>query len=220
MNLLDSPLNIKTSYPYEIVSVSGSNDDLLSLTEIKEWLRIDPSDNSEDNILLMLRDGVITFAEEYTSKTFLTTTFRTTRDQFSNQRWIELRKCPYDSLTSFQYFVNGVLTAVPANLFYVEKTIDYPNIRLNEGQTWPQNQDGRLAAIEIEFVAGSGAISSGIKVALLNHIASWYEKRGDCDDCSCESALPSASKQVYGQEKIMKFGKPSNERAQRNQGLF
>ncbi len=205
---------VRTNYPYTIESVVGNNDSLITLAEIKEWLRIDVLDLTEDNILTMLRDGVIAFAEDATSLTFLETTFKTTRDQFENHFWFELRKAPYVSLTSFQYLVLGVLTAVPVNLFYQELTDDYPNLRLVEGQTWPTNEDDRLSAIEIVLVAGLGAVPAALKVAMLNHIAQWYEKRGDCDDCSCEDSLPTATQQVYDQFKIIRFGKPSNERAQ------
>jgi uncharacterized phiE125 gp8 family phage protein len=207
---------IRTNYPYTVQSVVGSNDDIITLAEIKEWLRLESTDTSEDTTLTLLRDGVIKFAEDYTHLTFLQTTFKTTRDQFANHLWIELRKSPYVSLTSFEYLVSTVLTTVSASVFYAELTSDYTNLRLSDGQTWPTNEDRRLAAIEIVFVAGLGgaSIPSGLKIGMLNHIASWYEKRGDCDTCTCEDALPSATKQTYNEFKIMHYGKPSNERGQ------
>ena len=32
---------IRTNYPYTIESVAGSNEDIITLAEIKEWLRLD-----------------------------------------------------------------------------------------------------------------------------------------------------------------------------------
>lgn len=206
----------RSDFPYLTLSVTGNNDDVLTLDTIKGWLRLDTADNSEDALLTRLRDGVIEFFERYTSMVLLETDFKTTRDMFYNRSCFQLRKRPYISTTSFEYFANGVLTPVPAASYYevVNDHEDFSKLQLKYGGTWPSDVDRREQAIEITFKAGLAATPEGVPEAiinaLLNHIASWYEKRGDCDTCSCEDGLPPNAKQVYDQYKVVNFGVPSN----------
>jgi len=206
----------RTDFPYFVLSVTGNNDDVLDLSTIKEWLRIDDADTDEDALLTRLRDGVIEFFEGYTSLVLLETEFKTTRDMFYNRSCFQLRKKPYLSLTSFEYYVGDVLTPVPVASYYevINDSNDFSKLNLKWGSTFPTDIDRREQAIEIVFSAGLAGTPQGLDQeiinALLNHIASWYEKRGDCDTCTCADGLPPNAKQVYDKFKTINFGVPSN----------
>lgn len=202
----------KTDFPYFVESVAGSNDDIITLAALKEWLRIDVSDTSEDAILTGIRDGVISYFESATGLVLLETTFRTTRDVFANRCCYLLKKAPYVSLESFEYLVDNVLTAVPTNLYYEDIRFDdgYSKINRQTDVVWPTNIDRRTQAIAITFKAGYAGFPTGIPEeiiqAMLNHMANWYEMRGDCDTCKCDEAVPGNAGQVYDQVSILDFG--------------
>ena len=171
----------------------------VTLDEVKEHLKLDPTDASQDAYLTLLISAATEFCEEYTRRTLIYTEFKTYRNFFAAR--IELRRSIYQSLTSFKYTVSGSLITVDPTLYYTTKDKDYSSIVLNENQCYPSDGDDSLQGIEIIFVAGLGATSTDIppklKLGLLNHIASLYENRGDCDKASIIKTLPNASKEFY-----------------------
>lgn len=181
----------------------------VSLDEVKEHLRLDPSDTSQDAYLTLLIRAATRIAELYTKRTFINTTFRTYRDFFES--CIKLRRSKFQSLQAYKYSVDDVLTDIDTGLFYTTNETDFSKIILKQDQEYPDDIDKKLDAILIDFVAGYGADSSDIpydlRLALLNHIAMLYENRGDCDqnmsDQFLEKNLPSASRLVYTQNRLM-----------------
>jgi uncharacterized phiE125 gp8 family phage protein len=182
---------------------------VISLVDVKEHLKLDPADVSQDSYLTMLIWAATDYAQQHMGITLINTTYRTYRDYFTS--CLELRKTPFNSLVSFEYLVNDVYTAVTASIYYIAERNAYPKIYLVDGETFPSDIDDTKNAVRIDFVAGYGAdntaipepMLSNIQISLLNHVARLYEMRGDCGkDNSIYNAIPSASKSIYSLYKV------------------
>jgi len=94
--------------------------------------------------------------------------------------------------------VDGVFTAVSTDDYYLAQTQEWAVIDLEEGKDWPTNADVKLNSVKITFTVGYGTnfddVPYDLKNALLQHIASLFENRGDCD---CGEAVPDLTKLVY-----------------------
>lgn len=195
-------------YSYQLTA--GAAVPVLSLAEIKEHLRIDPLDTSEDTYLEALERTVVLFAEKYTKRDFINKNYLTKRDSFTNNtsafpdpNVLTLRRSKLQAVISVNYYLDGVLTLLPATEYQVQQESDWGFIVPPNNQSWPEADD-RYNAIEIEFTAGYGPTAADVpqdlKLALLQHIAKMYENRGDCDEaaCGCSENFPTIqSKHIY-----------------------
>jgi uncharacterized phiE125 gp8 family phage protein len=183
----------------------------VTLPEVKEHLKLDPADNTQDDYLTFLVWSVAKYTEEYTKRILINTKFRTYRDIFQN--YIKLRRSKLQSLDKFEYLVDDVFTTVPIDLYYVTDETAFSKIVLTFDEEYPINIDNRMQAIKIEFTAGYGTESTDIpqqlRLALLNHLAKVYENRGDCDtDLSTnviEQFLPKLSRGYYEMYRIRDY---------------
>lgn len=182
----------------------------VSLVLVKEHLKLDASDASQDSYLTILIKAATKFGENYTKRTFINTTFLTYLSDFCS--CIELRKSKVSTISFIKYLKDEVLTTVDTDIYYLTDESGFAHILLADQKTYPTDVDIHAQAVQIQFVAGYGAddsfIPDELKLALLNHIAAMYEKRGDC----CKGAsngsmfLPTLSKDAYDQFRIEDIG--------------
>jgi len=189
--------------------ISNPTELFVTLAQVKKHLHLDESDASQDDYLTLLIKAATTFGEKYARRIFIATNFRTYRDCFLSK--IELRKSPLYELISFEYLKDGVWETVSSDLYYITDEIDYSKILLKNDKSYPDDIDDRIQAVKIEFTAGISddvgtiydSIKSDLIIAVLNHVATIYENRGDCDVASLESNLPNTSKIIYMQYKLL-----------------
>lgn len=181
----------------------------VSLETVKDYLKL--SGSAEDDILTMFIEAARDFAEQYTGRTLINTTYTTFRDDFNDD--LTLRRSKLQSLISFEYLVDGSFTAVNASLYGVTDDKDYSSIYEKDDQDFPDLDANIPDAVKIVFVAGYGATSadvpSALKLALLAHIAFMYANRGDCSgDCSTDggSSLPASVRNMYNKYRILNLG--------------
>ena len=181
--------------------------DVISLASIKEYLKIDSSEASENDILTLLIGSVVDFFEKYTKRELLTKQFITYRDCWSYRE--ELRRSKFVSLDSVKYYIDDVLTVYATSNFYTTDESDFSMIVLKDDQSFP-NIDDRLQAIQITFKAGYGDdysdIPSDILLALRAHIAYMYVNRGDCSSFSQENVMafiPNTAFLIYEKYRII-----------------
>lgn len=180
----------------------------VSLDEVKAQARLDPSDTSEDTYLTSLINTATTFAEGYTGRDLINKTYIAYLDRFpySQCQGLELRRSKLQSITTLQYYVNGVLTTWSSSNYYITNSADYSAIYLVSTSSWPSDCDVRKQAVKITFVAGYGAdatfVPAEFKQGLLQHITAMYQARGDACDGGCEQSLPATAKAIYDQFKI------------------
>lgn len=185
----------------------------ISLALVKEHLRLDPSDTSQDAYLTLLIEAARDFFEKFTGRTLINTSFKTFFDCFRQS--FELAQSRFQSLDGFNYLVEGTPTVVPVTSFYVTAEDIYSRIVFPFLDDLPTNKDDEYQSIIVDLTAGYGtsdtAIPSDIKLALLNHVAALYENRGDCGACDCSDInnLPVATQNTYRQYDIVTlYGSP------------
>lgn len=207
------------AYSYILVTPAGTTP--VSLAEVKEHLKLDASDASQDTYLTLLINSCTAYGEKYTKRDFITKTYRTYRNGFYEQYYEDgytyqkhnaflLRRSKATEIVTIKYLKSSVLTLVSNTIYYLTDEADWGEIYLVDGQSWPSDVDNRKQAVQIEFKAGYGIAASDvpkdIRLALLNHIAKVYENRGDCDmdtaDSSLGRYLPKESEQIYNLYRI------------------
>ena len=194
----------KKAFTYNVTTAPANLP--VSLDTVKAYLKL--SGSAEDDILTMFIQAASEICEKYTSRTLINTTYTTFRDDFNDN--FLLRRSKLQSITSFEYLLNGVLTAVDSSIYGVTDESDYSSIYLKDDMCFPTIDADIPDAIKIVFVAGYGATSANIpaalRLALLAHIAFLYANRGDCGDCG--DKLPATVKAVYNKYKIINIGSP------------
>jgi len=184
----------------------------VSLALVKEHLKLDLSDTSQDTYLTLLIRAVTSTIEKYTGRTLINTEFKTYRECFTNSFLIKRSKL--QSITFIKYYTDSVLTEVDSDIYYISDETDFASIFLAEGDSWPSDVDDRVQPIAIQFIAGYGDtqvdIPYDLQIVLLDAIAYFYENRGDCSDgCSLIDAafLPKGIQQALHFFKIMQSDK-------------
>lgn len=192
--------------PIDYDLITGTSTLVVSLADAKTYLRIDSSNTSEDTLITNLIYSATTYFELVTGRDLINKTYACYPDNFPNSGngyyalvynpyWppnspIKLKKSRVQSITSIQYYRDGVLTTFSSANYYVTKEADnFPSIYLVNDANWPNDVDNRAQAVVITFVAGYGASSDNvpydIKQCILQMVDYLYENRGDCGgDCS------------------------------------
>lgn len=198
---------VRNHWDYIVVTPPASTP--ITLAEVKEFLRIDTSD--DDALLTSLIEAAVACGEGITRRIFITTGFRTFRNGFSETKNfvqggelpIVLRKSSLIDTTLFTYKTDsGTTTLVKDTDFFEEIVNDYSKLRPED--MWPSDNKERVQSITIEFDAGYGPdasdVPADIKTALQQHVCFLYNNRGDCNDTSAKN---SGAMFIYLKYKIM-----------------
>jgi len=152
----------------------------ISLSYVKEQLRLDTDDTSEDDYLTSLIAAVRDHFESFTNRTLINTQYRTFRSVFFEA--FELRKSKLKSLDSFQYLVNGSFEDVDNSIYYNTIENDYSRIIFQDYLSIPLDKDDKFQSIRIDFTVGYGdsqdEINYDICQALVQEINYLYANSG------------------------------------------
>lgn len=202
----------------------------VALSELKDFLRVDSGDTSNDAVITSLATAARTWCEVYTQRRFITQTWKLLMDFFpgyvdlrlagqkvsspfvsgSNAVLVGIRYAivlpypPVQSISAFQYLnANGTTTTMTSGTDYTQDLSSQP-ARLTPpfGSMWPV---ARVVpnAVEVDFVCGYGdaiAVPDGIKTAIKLMTSYWYENRVPDD-----SNIPMAVKAVLGPYRDLRF---------------
>lgn len=201
-----------------ITLVTGPTAEPVTLAEAKAWARIDG--DTEDALLEQLITTARVAAEQYIRGSIISQTRKLTLDLYGSgladnladgvydlpvtvlygglPQQINLPAGPVQSITSVvTYDLSNAATTYSADNYSLDSAGD--RLFLNYGAIWPSNMRQR-AACAITYVTGYGDTSTSvpqpIKTAILIHVATLYEQRGQCDG---QMDLPPASKQLLNQ---------------------
>jgi uncharacterized phiE125 gp8 family phage protein len=149
-------------------------------TLVKEWLRIDSGDTSQDAVITLLITAARQAVEDYLRRALVNTSITWVLDAGDAYAPIWLPFAPVSTITSFKTFSDVTGSEVAT-------TISATNYQLVSGtKIVPRNNGWSLArpdrAAEIVYVAGYGAtaahVPSAIRTAVLTTIANHFEERG------------------------------------------
>lgn len=201
----------------------------VSLATAKQYLKV--TSTADDNLITIFIGTATSYAEGFTRRDFITRTYETFRDFFSDSVsegyytfggnpvlgatgindsgnvGFELRRSALISVDQIQYLSAGVLTTVDSTTYYNTFETDYSEVLTEPGSNWPDDADRRLQAITITFKAGFGDddtdMPAWVTDGILKHVANMYTNRGDC---ACGDAsggfLPLRAKSLYLQNRI------------------
>lgn len=150
----------------------------LRVEEVKEYLRIDAGDNSQDQTISLLIKAARRTVEEYTRQSIISQTFTWDLDSDDAKNPIWIPRGPVTSITSLKtYDESGTETTVnSANYELVERSK-----LVARADGW--SIDSKERAAELIYVAGAYTDSTDtpddIKLAMLKIIATHYESRED-----------------------------------------
>lgn len=166
----------------------------ISLSEIKQYLRIDFSE--DDPLLTGLLLAACDWVQEQTGQQVMPATIVYAMDRFPNGPELRLPRPPLRSFTLLRYFdPNGSNVLLPCNEFIVDTFARPARIVLKPGRSWPQT-DGRANGVLIEFDAGPSPdtqttsvhrdpvrpLSPQLRQAIKFIVGHWYEHREAASD--------------------------------------
>ena len=189
---------------FDIITPATENP--LSLVEIKQFLRLDSSDTSEDTTLGVFRSAALSMAEEFTRRLFCTTTIEEYFDSFpaydgiTDRAMIYLARGPVASVQSVKYIDElGAEITVPTSDYTIDKISEPARIMSSDG--W-FNAKVTINAVIIRYTVGTAASAVGapLKQAMLLMISDMYEKRENS-----VHRMPTASEYLMNPFRLFRF---------------
>lgn len=202
----------------------------VTLTEIKQTLRLDPESYDQDSEIIMMMNSAIKVLEDYTGRSFINKTYDLYLDHIpfyheevlkegisegplmeKTAREIILPKSPVSSVTYVKYYDDSDTESTFATSNYYVDTVNEPaRIVLRRGQTFPDSGSLRVAnAYQIRFVAGYGSaakdVPETIKQALNLYISHLYENREIYTDV-IQRPIPMLINSILLPYRIVRFG--------------
>lgn len=170
----------------------------LSLTEVKEFLRVDSSD--EDATLNIMIAAAREMCENYTRQILMTTTIAEKMDSFPSGN-VLLSRGPIQSITSISYLDSAGDTQTVSSADYTKDLISQPS-RLDPVTSWP-SANAEVNAVTTQYVVGFSSASdvpAPLRQGIMLVIASMYEDRSDG-----VKRLPTASEYLWNPFRVFTF---------------
>lgn len=145
----------------------------ISLSDAKRSLGVTGNDN--DLYIGELVDAAANVLRRWTGRELTTTQYRLSLGCFP--RAIELPFPPFVSVESFKYYdANGVDTTLAESDYQIRKSAEVPAILWPAPlAVWPQVQSDRIAAVRIEYTAGSALAPPEARQFVRMLIRHWYD---------------------------------------------
>jgi uncharacterized phiE125 gp8 family phage protein len=165
----------------------------LSLGAARAHLRVDHFD--EDAVIASFILAARQHIETITGLALCTTGYTMTLDDFPPGEMITLPREPVQSVTAVRYYNDaGALVEWSSSEWEADLYSLPPRLRPRDGYTWPISKD-RLAAVQIEFVAGFGGpemVPQSILQAMRVLVGHFHEHREAVQSGGSAVALPFA----------------------------
>jgi uncharacterized phiE125 gp8 family phage protein len=187
----------------------------LTLTEVKDHLRVDTTD--EDALIEGLIDAAVAHidgADGWLGRALVTQTWEWRLDRFPwGNNWADALRVPLpplQSVTSIEYVDTAGVTQTWSDTLYKVDTSKEPGrIAPVYGETWPLTRD-EIAAVTVTFIAGYGAnpqdVPAAIRSALLLLIGNWYTFREPTITGTIVARLPMGVEALLMPHRVWGFG--------------
>lgn len=167
---------------YGLTEVAAPASEPLTTAEGKKHLEIDSSVTAHDTFIASLITATRIYAERYTNRALINTTFDLFLDQFPpGDETILLPRAPLSSVTSVTYVDgDGASQTWSSSAYDVSASREPGRVRLAYSENYPATRD-QADAVTVRFVGGYGATASSvpqpIKQAMLLLLGHWFENR-------------------------------------------
>lgn len=184
--------------------VTPPSSEPLTLAEVKEFLRVDHSD--DDATLAIFITAARQLCESYTRMALLPTTFEEYFDDFPQYTGtfndeIRLSRSPVSAVTYVKY-IDGNETTITANAAdYKIDTISRP-ARISPDNGWFGTYE-TINAVFVRYVAGfadAASVPAPLKHGMMLVIGDMYENRTDS-----VKRLPTASEYLWNPYRVFEF---------------
>lgn len=155
--------------------------DLLTLAEVKEYLRLETEDTDEDVGLALLIKGAVAALDGHSGmlgRALMTQTWAQKFDDFPEYDRIRVAFGPVQQVNQLAYIDELGATQTFDAWHLVNEPIG-PAIVLQDGATWPST-DTRPDAVTVTWLAGFGeasAVPEQFRIAALQLVGHWYTHR-------------------------------------------
>lgn len=177
----------------------------LTVAEAKARLRI--TTGAEDADLTALITQARELCEAECQRAFVTQTLALYLDCFPRCDTIRVPRPPLQSVSWVKYYdAAGVQQTLDPAKYHVAPAGEPGRIVLKSESVWPEVQDGRPEAVEVQFVAGYGAASAvpaAAKAAILVVMAAARENPAGDDNILVRGGLPASARRLLN---TLEFG--------------
>lgn len=177
------------------VLVTPPSGDIVTLTEMKSWARIDFSD--DDTLVSALMNGAVEKLDGWSGilgRCLLEQTWR--QDFYMWQRDFRLPFPDVSAVTVKYYDTSNVEQTVSSTNYELLEDHEGCFVRLIDNYTGPNLYDDRSNSIQITLTAGYGEaadVPQPIKNAIMALASHWYEHREAVGDSMAEMPLHAMS---------------------------
>jgi uncharacterized phiE125 gp8 family phage protein len=157
---------------------TGPTSEPISLTEVKEYLKVDSS--ADDALIGTLITAARQWVENHCSLALLPQTVLQVWDGLNDDMF--LARSPLRSVSAITYLdTGGTVQTLSATVYDVDGIGLPPRLFRKYGQTWPATQDtpGSASAIFTAGYDASASVPAAIKTAMMLTIADMYDNRTD-----------------------------------------
>lgn len=195
-----------TSFGLTPEIVEGPYGEPLTLAEAKVHLRVDDSDS--DDYITALIQVARESAEDFCQRSFVQRRLRLMLDAFPSSKDcpLYLPKGPVVSIDHIKYYDTDSALTTWSSASYIVDTRNVPaRVTPIVDETWPTDVERRIAAVEIQYLAGYGtdsgsptdyaaSVPKAAKQGMLFHIGHLFENRQDAVVGRIVSDMPGASR--------------------------
>ena len=172
------------------VQVEQEKQEFISLDEAKNYLRLDYDVTEDDDLINILILAAIRTASKIMNQDILKTTWKAIGCDMRIPASIELNRASFIGVDKIEYKdKNGQLQEIPADKYCQHLGGYFGKVCINASASLSSCCDNLF----VTFKTGMEYIPEDIKAAILQHLASLYENRGDCGS----GCLPAISKMIY-----------------------
>lgn len=182
----------------------------VTTAEVRTHLRIDH--HHDDAYLDTLATAARHWAEDFTNRSFNTTTWKLTLDGFPSV--IEVPRPPLIAVSSIAYVDTGGTTRTEsASVYTVITDVEPGNIIEAYQQTWSSTRGTPTNDVTVTYTAGYGAAASdvpeSIRQAILIMVATWYEHRESVVVGSTSNLVSDSARSLLWPHRVMQFAEGS-----------
>lgn len=145
--------------------IQQTTNEPLSVDEIKNWLRISPSDTADDTDLGTLITAAREAIEQYTRTAIVTTTFEYTAP---SGNYLELPRPPLVAATKVEIIRDGVTSEMDASMYRVDPVTEPARLYLKQ---YPHAD-----YVKVTYTAGYTNIPKGLLIAIKQLAGYWYKQ--------------------------------------------